>query len=119
MSASLQCLKVRSIWRDGLSGNIVTFAVEREVKSVKRCSYKAKREAISRIRLFSFSLHVFFASRFTFHASRLIGFFIMCDFFSVDFLFIHRTPSIDDVGKDEWNEETDIEHGAEGELTAA
>ena len=90
--------------------------------SVKLCLYKAKREAISRIWLFSFLLHVFF--RFTLHvfllhASRLIGFFILCDFFSVDFLFIHRTPSIDDVGKDEWNEETDIEHGAEGELTAA
>ena len=79
---------------------------------MKRCLYKAKREAISRIWLFSFSLHVFFASR-------LIGFFIFFDFFSVDFLFIHRTPRIDDVGKDEWNEETDIEHGAEGELTAA
>ena len=102
MSVLLQWLKVRWIWRDGLSGNNVTFAVEREVKSVKRCLYKAKREAISRIWLFSFSLHVFF--RFTLHAPHLIGFFILCDFFSVDFLFIHRTPSIDDVGKDEWNE---------------
>ena len=93
---------------------------------MKRCLDKAKREAISRIRLFSFSLHIFslHAPHFTLHifslhAPHLIGFFIMCDFFSVDFLFIHRTPSIDDVGKDEWNEETDIEHGAEGEFTAA
>ena len=117
MSASLQCLKVRSIWKDGLSGNNVTFAVEREARSVKRCLYKAKREAISRIWLFSFFASRFF--RFTLHTSHLIGFFILCDFFSVDFLFIHRTPSIDDVCKDEWNEETDIEHGAEGELTAA
>lgn len=44
MSVLLQCLKVRWIWRDGLSGNNVAFTVKREVWSVEQlhgCVVKA------------------------------------------------------------------------------
>ena len=69
MSALLQCSKERLTWRDGLSGNKTVFAVEREALRVERCSYNAKREAISEIWLFSFSLHVFLFHVFSLHAS--------------------------------------------------
>ncbi len=43
--------------------------------------------------------------------------FIGLDVVEVDFLFINRTPRIDDVCQDEWYEETNVGHCAECELT--
>jgi len=40
-------------------------------------------------------------------------------FLFVEFLLVDGTPAIDDVGEDEWNEERNVEHSAQGELATA
>lgn len=44
---------------------------------------------------------------------------VVCiDFLQRDFLFVDGVPSVDDVGQDEGNQQTYVEHSAQGELTA-
>ncbi len=42
---------------------------------------------------------------------------VVLDVFLVEFLLVDGPPGIDDVGQYEGNEERDVEHGAQGELT--
>ena len=44
---------------------------------------------------------------------------VVCNLLLIQFLLVYCPPRIDDVSQYEGDDETDIEHGAQGELTAA
>ena len=53
--------------------------------------------------------------RIIFHLIRMVRVYLV----QGQFLLVDSTPSIDDVGQNEGDEQTDVEHGAQGELAAA
>ena len=44
---------------------------------------------------------------------------VVCNLLLIQFLLVYCPPRVDDVSQYEGDDETDIEHGAQGELTAA